>query len=319
MSPLVSVGVPVRNGERFLARQLESLLAQDFDDLEIVISDNASTDATEEICRRYAARDPRIRYHRSAEDRGLAWNHNRTFELARAPYFKWAAYDDEHEPTYVSRTVSVLEADPSVVCCQAASVVIDEEGHEHEHWPARELTASTAPHVRLNEMLRPHPVDMMYGLMRADVLARTRLHQPFPESDHALLAELALLGRLVEVPEPLFRRRRHAENSPDALPNVRTRWRYFAGSQAARRTIPGWPLTREMVRIVARSETRGLERLLCWRAVAMWMLRKPPRMAVRTLERALTAAGREDAAAHVRRPRQLVSVLLSRNPAPSAE
>jgi len=319
MSPHVSVGLPVRNGERFLGRQLESLLAQDFQDLEIVISDNASTDATEEICRRFAAADPRIRYHRSEENHGLAWNHNRTFELARAPYFKWAGYDDEHEPAYVSKTLSVLEADPSVICCHTASVVIDEAGREHERWPARERTASPVPHVRLNEMLRPHPVDMMYGLMRADVLARTGLHRAFPDSDHVLLAELALLGRLVELPEPLFRRRRHDANAADALPDDRAKWQYFAGSQATRRTVPGWPLNREMVRIVARSDTRGRERLLCWRAVAIWMLRKPPRLAVRTLERGLTAVGREDAAAHVRRPRQLISVLLAGKPAAGTE
>jgi len=319
MSPLVSIGVPVRNGERFLALQLESLLAQDFRDLEIVISDNASTDATQEICRQYAARDNRIRYHRTEENRGLAWNHNRTFELAQGRYFKWAAYDDEHEPTYISKSVAVLDADPTVICCHSATVVIDEEGEVHEHWPARELTASPRPHVRLNEMLRPHPVDMMYGLMRVDALARTGLHRAFPESDHALLAELALLGRLVEVPEPLFRRRLHTENGDAALPDTRALWRDFTGAQGAARAVPGWPLNREMLRIVARSGTRGIERMLCWRALAIWFFRKPPRLAVRSAERALRAAGREDAAARVRRARRLVSVLLGHQPAARAE
>jgi glycosyltransferase involved in cell wall biosynthesis len=318
MSPLVSIGVPVRNGEKFLALQLESLLAQDFGDLEIVISDNASTDATPEICRSYAARDARVRYHRTEENHGLAWNHNRTFELAQGRYFKWAAYDDEHEPTYVSKSLAVLDADPTVICCHSATVVIDDEGEVHEHWPARELTASPKPHVRLNEMLRPHPVDMMYGLMRVDALARTGLHRAFPESDHALLAELALLGRLVEVPEPLFRRRLHTENGDAALPDTRALWRDFTGAQGAR-AVPGWPLNREMVRIVARSGTRGIERMLCWRALAIWFVRKPPRLAVRSLERTLRAAGREDAAARVRRARRSVSVLLGHQPAAGAE
>jgi len=319
MTPRVSVGVPVRNGERFLERQLDSLLAQDFVDFELVISDNASTDGTEEICRRYAAGDARVRYHRTEENHGLAWNHNRTFELAEAPYFKWAAHDDEHEPTYLSRCVQVLDADPSVICCHSASVVIDEDGNVREHWPARERIASPATHVRLNEMLRPHPVGLMYGVMRVDALRRTGLHRPFPDSDHAFLAELALLGRLVEVPEPLFRKRDHADNGPTGRPDSGSKWTYFAGRTAGRRTLPGWPLTSEMVRIIARSDTEGMERALCWRAFAIWMLRKPPRHAVRTLERALAAAGREDAAANVRRPRQLVAVLRAGKSAPTAE
>ena len=92
--PRVSVGIPVFNGERFLAETIESILAQTFKDFEIVISDNASTDRTEEICRSYAARDPRIRYNRNDTNRGAAWNHNRVFELARGEYFKWQSHDD---------------------------------------------------------------------------------------------------------------------------------------------------------------------------------------------------------------------------------
>jgi len=305
--PRVSVGLPVRNGEKYLRRALDCLLAQDFGEFEIVISDNASSDGTQEICNDYAARDPRVRYHRSESDRGLAWNHNRTFELARGPYFKWAAHDDEHEPTYLSSCLAVLDADESVVCCHSASVVIDETGAELRRWPARPRTASPATHVRLREVLRPHPASLMYGVMRADALRRTGLHRPFPDSDHALLAELALLGRLVEVPEPLFRRRSHPESSIRAFPTARARWRYFTGQAGAPRSLPGWPLNREMIRIVHRSPTHGRERALCWLALARWFLRKPPRLAARGLETALTAAGREDAAAYVRRPWRLLS------------
>jgi hypothetical protein len=160
---------------------------------------------------------------------------------------------------------------------------------------------------------------MMYGLMRSDALARTGLHRAFPESDHALLAELALLGRLVELPEPLFRRRQHTANGDAGLPDTRALWRDFTGRQGAARAIPGWPLNRAMVRIVACSATTGVERVLCWRALAIWLLRKPPRLAVRSAERALRAAGREDAAAHVRRARRLMSVRLGQQPAARAE
>jgi hypothetical protein len=148
---------------------------------------------------------------------------------------------------------------------------------------------------------------MMYGVMRADVPAHTGLHRPFPGSDHALLAELALLGGLVELEDRLFRRRRHGTNGAVALPTSRSKWAYFVGGGASRRTMPGWPLNRKMARIVRESNTRGLERLLCWRALTIWALRKAPRHGARGLEKALTAVGREDAAPYVRRPRQLVA------------
>src|SRR5690349_16638091 len=89
--PRVSVGVPVRNGERFLVETLESLLAQTYTDFELIISDNASTDNTEAICREYAARDPRVRYYRSPQDVGLANNYNSLFARSEGDYFKWAA------------------------------------------------------------------------------------------------------------------------------------------------------------------------------------------------------------------------------------
>jgi hypothetical protein len=308
-APRVDVGLPVRNGERFLARQLESLLAQDFGDFRIIISDNASTDGTREICTSYAARDARVRYHRTDSDLGLAWNHNRTFELASAPYFKWAAYDDEHESTYLSRCVAVLDADESVVCCHSASVEIDDGGAELRRWPARTRVASHSRHVRLGEILRPYTTSVVYGVMRADALRQTGLHRPFPGSDHALLAELALLGRLVEIPERLFRRRYHAGSSIQAFPTARSRRSYFTGQPGSHRSIPRSPLNREMVRIVHDSRTQGRERALCWLALAEWMARKPPRLAARGLERGLTLAGQEDAAAHVRRARQLLTTL----------
>src|SRR3982751_485615 len=101
MTPKVSIGLPVYNGELHLALALDSILAQTYGDFEIVISDNGSTDGTESICRRYAAADPRIRYERNETNRGAAWNYNHVFELSRGEYFKWMAHDDLIEPNYL--------------------------------------------------------------------------------------------------------------------------------------------------------------------------------------------------------------------------
>ena len=126
--PRVTVGVPVFNGESFLAETLDSLLNQTFSDFEIVISDNASTDRTEEICRAYAARDPRIRYYRSDANRGAAWNHNRVFELARGEYFKWNSADDLCAPEFLARCVAALDEDASAIMVCSNVLVSDDYG-----------------------------------------------------------------------------------------------------------------------------------------------------------------------------------------------
>src|SRR5687767_6137887 len=113
--PALSIGLPVYNGERYLREAIGSILSQDFTDFELIISDNASTDGTAAICAFYAARDARIRYHRSETNLGAAPNHRRVFELARAPFFKWAAHDDSGSPQLLERCVQTMyAARPSV-------------------------------------------------------------------------------------------------------------------------------------------------------------------------------------------------------------
>src|SRR5215831_4630775 len=104
------------------------MLSQTFEDCEFIVSHNASTDRTEEICRGYASYDKRIRYVRNESNRGAAFNFNQTFELSSGEYFKWAAYDDLCAPTYVEKCVSVLDQNPSVVLCFTRVRFIDESG-----------------------------------------------------------------------------------------------------------------------------------------------------------------------------------------------
>jgi hypothetical protein len=126
--PRVSIGLPVYNGERFLRDALDSLLSQSFEDFELLIADNASTDGTEEICRSYAAGDPRIRYIRNRVSYGAIANFNTVFRLTTGRYFKWAAYDDVCAPEFLARCVGVLDDDPSVVLACSRFAGIDEDG-----------------------------------------------------------------------------------------------------------------------------------------------------------------------------------------------
>src|SRR5579859_2443011 len=124
MPALVSIGMPLYNAERYLVEALDSLLAQDYSNLEVIISDNASSDGTEAICRNYAARDVRIAYHRSEVNHGAVWNFNRVFELAAGDYFMWAAYDDTRAPTFVSACVTALEGRPeAALCCTGVGFI----------------------------------------------------------------------------------------------------------------------------------------------------------------------------------------------------
>lgn len=126
--PRLSIGLPVFNGDKFLNKAIDSLLAQTFEDFELIISDNASTDKTEEICRTYAEKDQRIRYYRNEKNIGCARNFNRVFKLSSAEYFKWAAHDDLHAPNFLMKCVEVLDQNPSVILCHSQVYIIDEYG-----------------------------------------------------------------------------------------------------------------------------------------------------------------------------------------------
>jgi len=111
--PLVSIGMPVYNGAKFIREALDSLLAQTFTDFELIISDNASTDETEAICREYAAKDARIRYIRQPENRGALANFQFVLDEAVGEYFMWAAADDRRHPSALERMIEVFEQNPN--------------------------------------------------------------------------------------------------------------------------------------------------------------------------------------------------------------
>ena len=127
-SPCVSIGLAVYNGEKYLKKALDSIITQTFTDLELIISDNFSTDNTQQICEQYASQDERIRYYRNNKNIGAPRNFNRAFELASGKYFKWAASDDVLAPDFLRKCVAILDKDASVVLCHSITGRIDENG-----------------------------------------------------------------------------------------------------------------------------------------------------------------------------------------------
>jgi glycosyltransferase involved in cell wall biosynthesis len=210
-APTVSIGVPVYNGEAYLDAALASLLGQTWTDFEVIVCDNASTDATAAIAAAWAARDPRVTVYRNESNIGLEANFDRALALARGRYFRWAASDDLVAPAYLDRCVARLEAAPDAVVCQSWVHIIDGEGRVTGAYDGGVTGAESGdPAERFAALvLSRHLCTHMFGLWRTQALRATGPLGAWFGSDRAKLAELALLGRFVHVPEPLFMNREH--------------------------------------------------------------------------------------------------------------
>jgi len=217
--PRVSIGLPVFNGERYLARAIDSILGQDFADFELIICDNASTDRTPEICAAYARRDARVRYFRNPRNLGAGPNYDRCFHLARGTYFKWVAHDDRLALDYLSHTVAALDAAPKAVLCTTGVMEIgpwDEVRRVYRNlFPGVDARSAAR---RLAAVIHTrHNCEDFFGLFRRDALNGSGLHGTYSGSDRVLLVEMALRGPWTCVPEPLFLHREHEERYTRAV------------------------------------------------------------------------------------------------------
>lgn len=255
--PKVSIGLAVYNGENYLREALDSLLSQTFTDFELIISDNASTDKTADICRAYAEQDARIRYHRNARNLGGAVNMNLTIQMARGQYFKLAAHDDTCAPEFLARCVEVLDRDPSVILAYPKTVLIDEHSQpliapQHDDNDAKYVclmnsdsyvaTDVSEPAERFKAILHAyHYWYPVFGLVRTNVLQKIPLFGTYPGGDQALLARLSLRGKFYEVPEKLFFMRRHGEQSINlGAISPQTYCNWYATANAGRLLMPFW-------------------------------------------------------------------------------
>jgi glycosyltransferase involved in cell wall biosynthesis len=212
--PMLTIGMPVYNGERFLAKALDSHLSQTFTDFQILLSDNASTDRTEEIGRDYAARDMRIRYHRNPRNMGAGWNALRVYELASGKYYKQAAHDDFCEPKFLAKCINALEADPELVVAFTKTRVVDADGNFLEDYECPLRTNSYDPVLRFADLtLINHRCFPIFGVHRLSALRSLPPMGSFPHADGVLLAQLGLVGRFHESDERLFISTRHSGQS----------------------------------------------------------------------------------------------------------
>jgi glycosyltransferase involved in cell wall biosynthesis len=265
--PIVSIGMPVYNGAKYIWCAAQSILAQDYEDFELIISDNASIDETESICRELAERDGRIRYFRNDTNVGASRNYNRVFRLARGQFFKWAAHDDECHPAMLRRCVEVLERAPDrVTMVYPLAELIDEEGKTLvpilDHIESRD----PRPHRRLAHILWfLNMCDPVFGLYKVEYLKKTQLIGPFFGADYVLLSELAMLGEIWELGEVLFRLRAHPGRSMQSNPSARLRDVWYDPAAARRLFImPDWErMVWELLKSARRSSLPPAEKLRC--------------------------------------------------------
>lgn len=269
--PLVSIGLPVYNGAKYLEKAIDSILAQTFTNFELILSDNASTDATPEICQAYAARDPRVRYQRNPANIGGAGNTNLTFTLARGKYFRWAAHDDLCAPELLEKCVAALEADPGLVIAYPMARLIDEQGVEFGI-TSHKKAASEKNYERFRRLaIADDYCEEIYGVIRTDILRNTRLLGIYTSADRVLLSELGLYGRFYEVPEVLFSKRIHPGNY---FVDWRARMVWFDPKLKGKIVFPFWKQFFDYLATVRRVRLTFYEKLRCYLAVFEWVARK---------------------------------------------
>jgi glycosyltransferase involved in cell wall biosynthesis len=220
-TPTVTIGIPVFNGERFIADAIESVFAQTFSDWELVISDNASTDGTAGICKEYAERDPRIRFVQAPKNRGAAWNFNNVLRLGRGEYFKWLAADDYLAPEFLATALEALERTPGAALAYSPGVFVNSVGARlydgtlfcpPAGWPddaserARRLVDLLLEDGRAAQVL-------VFGLIHRRLLQQVRPLGSYFAADLTVAIELLLRTRPAMLSGDLVFFRRHRESS----------------------------------------------------------------------------------------------------------
>ena len=207
-TPQVSIGMPVYNGEPFIREALDSLLAQTFTDFELIISDNASTDGTEAVCREYAAKDDRIRYVRQEENRGAAANFQFVLEQARFPFFMFASHDDLWDPIHIIVCIGKLQENPHLVGCSPKSIY---DNRTDSRITGDSGVACRSCGGRLIEITKNMAANCrFYGIYRTSVLKQIDLRNyDFYAGDWAWILTVATHGCIghVESQASFFKRR----------------------------------------------------------------------------------------------------------------
>jgi glycosyltransferase involved in cell wall biosynthesis len=293
-TPRISVGMPVYNGEPYLSDAIESILQQTMTDFELIISDNASTDKTEEICRKYEERDERIQYIRNPTNIGAAGNYNRVFRLARGAYFRWSNADDLFEPELHEKCLEVLEENPDAVLAYGKTNIIGSTGAFLSAYEDNlDLRQEKASDRFLDFFQRVGLTNVIYGLMRADAMRKTNLFGDgtIPAVDTRFMAEMALQGKFIEIPQMLFHRRMHeASSSSDRSDSEKQE--HFWKPNAGGFRLPRCRLFSSYLKSTWRAPMGFLEKLRLSLHIFKWIIASSPSITLELSQYVLGRFGR---------------------------
>lgn len=285
--PRLTIGLPVYNGENYLSESIEALLGQSYEDFELLISDNSSTDSTPAICQRYMKQDSRIRYVRQGRNIGLIPNENFTIRHARGELFKLAAHDDLYARDLLKRCVEALDSRPQSVVSHCWETRINSTGTITEALGYSVAANSPYAPERFRSMLFDGWDDYTYGVMRREVLLRTRLFGSHHLADRTINVELSLHGPFCMVPDWMYFRRDHPERT-EAF-TVRSRCVYLDPRRASRLRHPVIRLYGEYVwgyvAAILNAPLSGAERRECYGHLARWLAGRATPVAGRILHR----------------------------------
>ncbi len=274
-TPRVSIGLPVYNGENYLKAAIESHLAQSYGDFELFLSDNASTDGTQDICEAYAKQDKRIKYYRNDTNIGGFANFSRLVDFARGEYFKWSSHDDVvFSKDYLKSCVEKLDSDPSIIIATSAEVAIDKKGNVIENYMDKyaklEHLESPSAYKRFYDATcLNHGCFKVFGVMRTDILKQTPRLANFIGSDRTLLAELALIGKFWESPEAIHYRRHDEQYC--ALSNDKERMAWYKPENKNNNAFSTSNYFKQYLNAVNRVEIGWPQRFLSYLVLLYWL------------------------------------------------
>jgi glycosyltransferase involved in cell wall biosynthesis len=273
-APRLTIGLPCYNGEQYLTEALDALLGQSYEDFELIISDNASTDSTADICQKYEKLDSRVRHLRQPKNIGLAPNHNVLVHEARGELFKWASDDDLYARDLIKVCVDALDAHPEIVLAHSWTAIINDAREVTRAVPYPHATGSPSAPERFRSLLFGAGGDDDGGIIRAAVLRRTPLNGSYYRADRTLVCEIALNGAFYHIPEWLYFRRDHPNRAARAFRSVHGWCVNLDPRRKSRLRNPAVRLYSEyiwgFISAIRRSPLTPAERRECYRYLREW-------------------------------------------------
>jgi glycosyltransferase involved in cell wall biosynthesis len=272
-TPLVSFGLPVYNGENFVAEAIQCVIDQTFSNWELIVCDNSSTDRTTAICRQFAEQDNRIRIYQNARNMGVSFNYHEVFRLSRGQYFKWIAHDDLFAPQFIERCIQEFEGEERLVLVFPKMCYVAADGRllRRQASELSVLESTTESRAERFMALAAGNTDflwLLYGLIRRDVVEQGGCMGLYAGDDQVLLFKIALRGCIKQIKEEMFFRREHPEASTCKRGStVRERAKFAYADDNRRLVLPWCRILKEHLSSIRNSPMPFSGRLRCTTSV----------------------------------------------------